>query len=53
MKNLKIKQRNKMNDGFLANGLTIYIEKGIVSQFNLNAITNEFESLICRQIKFS
>jgi len=54
MKNLKTKQqRNKMADDFLLNSLVIYIEKDIASQFNLDAIMDEFESLNGRRIQFS
>ena len=42
-----------MADDFLLNSLVIYIEKDIASQFNLDAIMDEFESLNGRRIQFS
>jgi hypothetical protein len=42
---VKTRLYNKMDDGFLANSLVVYIKREIVENFNLNSILDDFISL--------
>lgn len=45
MKIFKIRFRNKIEDDFLRDYVTIYIEKEITTNFSTNAIIDEFYSM--------
>jgi hypothetical protein len=45
MKLVKTKLRSRMEDGFLADNLLVYIEKEIAKDFTTEMIMNEFYSM--------
>lgn len=45
MKLVKTSLRHKMEDEFLANSMTVYIEKEIAIQFNNDSIIEEFDKI--------
>ena len=53
MKVVKTSLQNKMENDFSTNSLMLYIEKDIVSTFNLDSIVDDFEDLKERQVPFS
>ncbi|KAK2357877.1 hypothetical protein QL285_095109 [Trifolium repens] len=52
MKIIKTKLRNKMKGRFLANSMTVYIEKEISASISSDSIINDFKSLGTRRVKF-
>jgi hypothetical protein len=52
MKIIKTKLRNKMKGRFLANNMTVYIEKEISASISSDSIINDFKSLGTRRVKF-
>ena len=50
MKIVKTRLRNKMDDEFLLDNLVVYIEKEIVTTFNIDSIIVEFESKKKRRV---
>jgi hypothetical protein len=52
IKILKTRLCNKIEDGFLANSLVVYIEKEIAESFNLDSILDDFVSLKGRKLDF-
>ena len=53
MKIVKTRLRNKMDDVFLADNLTVYIEKEIASLFSTESIIDEFDSRKYRRAQLS
>ena len=45
MKLLKTRLRNRMEDGFLANNMIVYIKKEIAGNFTIEMIMDEFYSM--------
>ena len=45
MEIIMISSRNKMEDNFLNDCLTVYIEKKVVRKFSTNSFINEFSSM--------
>ena len=45
MKLLKTRLRNRMEDGFLANNMIVYIKKEIAENFTIEMIMDEFYSM--------
>jgi hypothetical protein len=52
MKIVKTRLRNKMEDGFLANSLVLYIEREIAESFDLDSILNDFILLKDSKVQF-
>lgn len=49
MKIIKTKLRNKMDDGFLGDSMTIYIEREISASISSESIIDDFKSLGTRK----
>jgi hypothetical protein len=45
MKIIKTKLRNKMDDGFLGDSMTVYIERDISASISSESIIDDFKSL--------
>ncbi|XP_058749642.1 uncharacterized protein LOC131622614 [Vicia villosa] len=52
MKIIKTKLRNKMDDGFLGDSMTVYIEREISSSISSESIIDDFKSLGTRRALF-
>jgi hypothetical protein len=52
MKIIKNKLRNKMNAGFLADNMSVYIEKEIAANISSDTIIDEFKALATRNASF-
>lgn len=53
MKIVKTRLRNKMEDGFLASSLLMYIEKEIAQTFDVDSIIEEFEAMKTRRAQLT
>ena len=53
MKIIKTKLRNKMEDNFLNDCLTVYIEKEVAEKFSSDSIIDEFSSMKERRTQFT
>jgi hypothetical protein len=49
MKIIKTKLRNKMDDGFLGDSMTVYIEREISASISSESIIDDFKSLGTRK----
>jgi hypothetical protein len=50
---IKTRPRNKIEDGFFANNLVLYIEREIAESFNLDSILDDFVLLkVCIECSF-
>ncbi|XP_075521518.1 uncharacterized protein LOC142554730 [Primulina tabacum] len=52
MKHVKTALRNKMEDDFLVDCLTLYIERGLAKHIDVNSIIDEFYALKSRMTQF-
>jgi ribosomal protein L31E len=52
MKIIKNKLRNKMKAGFLADSMSVYIEREIAATINSDTIIDEFKALATRNASF-